>query len=356
MDFISRGKGTLVSFTRRSVRAVGIVAALGAAIATMAVDTAAEAAPLAQLQVGFVSSNITDTGSTGCTASQGPSAPSPVVLVANAPVTKRSFTASGTVAKTSPADPTDTTSVSAPITGTARLTSAAGYPKTLDVTYAGSAKSTNGVGHATSGCNAGAESIFGVEGTVTLPRAGRVTATASVAGSGALQLGIISPDGVGPFGGANMIMLSRPNSTASSTTFLPAGTYMIVGAGGVELPAANTARTVTSSGSFHMTFTPGGSRVSGPAGAARNFVALGAGRACVKHALISHVTGPRFAKQIRSVSVFGNGKLLKRVVAPKAGAVITSPMPDAKAENVRAVVVLKNGRRLIETASYLQCS
>jgi hypothetical protein len=128
-------------------------------------------------------------------------------------------------------------------------------------------------------------------------------------------------------------------------------------AGGAELPRGNTTRMVPGSGAIHLAFTQGGSRLSGSSGSARSYVTLGAVRNCAAHTLVSHVTANKAsASRTRSVSIMGNRRLLKRVKAPKAGATLTATMPNGKAENLKAVVLPRSGKKLSATADYLNSS
>lgn len=329
---------------------IGGVTAVGVLVVTSgSMASAVTPSPFAS-ESPTVSQSLSSSGS-NCTKSLSSTAPTVGPLNSNAGPLVVASTTAGTVTNGNVSG--DVSQVSVSDTASLKETSTGALPVGFHLKFSGHGTVNPAAGHSPSGCGAGGQALVEYETTVTLTKPELLTVSSHLTGSGAVIAAFVQPSN----GSAVEIVGVNSGYSGSAAAFEPAGTYMLEVEAGTIIPSSTTATSKSAAGAIDMTFTPGGSRIAGPTGAAKGFVTLGAARACAAHTLVSHVTSNRGnASQIASASIFGNGKLLKRVTAPHVGSAITAHMPDGVAEKVKAVVALKNGQRLTETASYLQCS
>ena len=338
----------LRSLTR--VSAVIVTGALVASSATVSASAVTMTAQAPQLSVG---GGLTDSGGACSPSDSSPASPAPATLTPGAAATTQSFPERGTVADTSVSG--DVSSVAVSNTVTARYTQTGGYPTALAATFHGQGSVSPAAAHTPSGCAAGGNSNFQIQGAIDLPRPGLVTMTAHAEGAGSSFAFLDSPSSNND--AVIAAVAGVPGSKATASAFLPAGVYPVWIQGGTNLNNSTTASSVTSSGGATIAFTPGGSRLSGPSGTAGHYVTLGSARNCTAHTLTSRVTtNATDASRIGSIDEYGNGTRLLGMTHPGAGRNLTVTLPDDKTESIRLLVVLRNGHSYPLSASYLRCA
>jgi hypothetical protein len=143
---------------------------------------------------------------------------------------------------------------------------------------------------------------------------------------------------------------------------LAAGTYSGVlhgSAASYATSAADHAGTTT----VHGSFTEAGASTRGAAGKGLKYATLAGARSCADHSVAASVTDRRHrARHIKTISVLVNGQRVQKVGSPRRGAVLTIPVSDDVAADVRVEVTLRpsvKGRRgkvLTTSAAYEACA
>lgn len=299
-----------------------------------------------------------DADGSGCTEDPAPATPSQVVPLAEngAPVTlsvQSSGTGHGTV-------PTDRVAGSASATVTGQVTSAAGLPRSFDMSVTGQA--TMSSQQPTSVCvpRVYAGGQIGVGVTLVQPMW--------------LHLQMASDDHI--YNEVSFYRVDDGDYHLEFTSYrvrnerayrylLPAGKYAGYFGGQVQLEDARPA-SVSASGTVHGTFALPGSLTAPAAGKGRAYVTLPPAASCVSHGLDPVVTAKgKRAQKIKQLELFLDDVRVVRLKHPKKGKAVHLPVVPGAAVALRAEVTLvpkakgkakgKKPRTVTATASYEAC-
>ncbi|GAA3649956.1 hypothetical protein GCM10022237_07120 [Nocardioides ginsengisoli] len=272
-------------------------------------------------------------------------------LVENGPAVTTSTEVSGSI--TARTDDTDTVRASARIGTRTTLTSAAGVPKALTVTYSGSIEATST--KATSVCKVIAHARASTHVPFTLAKPMWVTLTQTRKGPAYAEI-FLSTDGEQLYQEQYGTGL---DGTVTATYYLPAGDYSVSVDVAAQKGGWKGFPRAAVSGSSSVTFAPVGARASGPAGNGTPYVALPGARSCATHgATATLTTSAKRLGKTRSIEVLIDGRraALLKGKALTRGRAVPLRIADDKAASVTATVTLRNGARRTVAARYLACS
>lgn len=346
-------KGTLMAFSHTWLRISGATAAGVLVLSTAATASATTPTPPISSPTVQFQHQVNTSGN--CAADDTTNEPTAPTVTPNGSAAVVHAATTGTVTNNAVAGDVSTVSVSTATTY--KLRASAANPTSITANLTGTGRVVNATGHSPSACPISSSSITSLLVPLTLSRGELVTINAHSLGGGYTVAQVASLPTAGRGNAGVIAGADAPGATGTTTAFLPAGTYEAIIGNALFVNTSGASTSSSGSSSVTITFTPGGSRTSGPSGNAGRFVRLGGARSCASHTLASHVTFTRkYARQIKTVTVLANGRQVKRVVRPAAGRSLTVKLPDTQNENVRFKVVLRNGKRLAEVASYLRCS
>ncbi len=271
-------------------------------------------------------------------------------LVENGPVVTSNVEVSGSI--TAKADDADTIFASARLAARTTLTSTAGLPASLTMTYAGSIEARATKDTQTCKVIGHARAHTDVPFTLTSPM--WVTLAQTRKGPAYSEI-YLSTDGETVYQEEYGTGL---DGSSGSTYYLPPGDYTV----SVDVAAQKGGRTgfprTSVSGSASVTFTTPGARQSGPTGTGSTYVALPDARTCATHSATATLTTSKRLHKVRSVKLDVDGRSAARFKGKSLtrGRAITLPLPDDRAAVITATATLKKGKRRTVTARYLACS
>lgn len=338
------------------------MAASGLALATLAIASPAQAAPVFT-DAGTLLNPFGFTFSSGANCTSVPVNDSglDVPVLENGPTATATASSSATYGNT--ATPSDTGTWSSQATATGKVTSVGGNPGTLDFSTASTYALTNALGTSPA-CTRGGYAGIDLDFAFTVTQAGFMHLTFKNTGPQSYgEVYIESPNvpGISDNPYFDHYGYGRTFNT-TSTIYLPAGTYSGYFEGESYVRQVYSA-SGSSSTSVHAQFTVAGSQTAAATGKGKKYVTLPTARSCATHSINASVTGKKKrADQVKQVNIFVNDAKVKKIKTPDKGDAITIAVADDTAADVRAEVKLfprKKGHpgKVVEvSASYEACS
>ncbi len=303
-------------------------------------------------QAKFVAPTQSPSNSTGCSLGTAVNnSPADISLTPGAATS--TMVASGSVTATNNDLPSDTNTVSASLTGRARLLGTTAAPTGVRFDYKGTG--TVAPSGSTSFCSPGFQRVTAVTAQFTVTANTHVSAYAETHGVGLTEVII------GQEGGNQLTQLAVGNTPASqrSSFFLRPGNYEVLIYGIVTVSGTKHS-SPTGWGQATVDFAPAGSRTSSMGKSP--YLTLPSSRDCAAHNLTATVTGKKsLAKSIQKVDFIVNGKRLRTVKHPHKGAKLTLGLGAYDGQSLRVgaqATVRKKGRtKVVTTVSlYYQCA
>jgi hypothetical protein len=344
----------------RSLTATALAAVTAAAL--LLGPTAAHAAPVFDdPNTRIAAVTLTNGGGNGgCTDSdEVQTSLDGVPVRENGPATTISGSASGTVTAPAP-DQGDVLRSASAFSATASVSSANGSVKSIDLSGQGAQTVTST--RPTSACTVLLLLATRLDAAFTVSQPGFLTVDATSRGvqEGGFEIRSSDQGGLDYASSFGAGLADR----RQVKIYLPVGHYSAVAEFGLDADPASRPLTRSGSTSIHATFTTPGSLTQPAVGKGNAYVTLPTTRSCGAHSLSTTLTAtPRRAKKVKSVTFLLDGRPVSAVRAPAAGQAMAVPVPDDRAAELTAVVVLhpRKHRRLHKktfsvTAGYEACT
>jgi hypothetical protein len=345
-----------LSLTARRARTLALAGALAAGGLLLAPAPSEAGAVLGLTQLG---GDVNFNYNSGTCTETGPGDASVVSTFAanGVPVTK-SVASTATITNTGNA--ADVTHMSASSKQTVTATSAGGQVNHVHIATSAAASVSTAV--ASTGCDAYVQADGITEFQFNLPADTLVT----VSGRAHRMIGIFEAGNLmGPstLSDVQAVVSYNIGGASSATGLLRAGTgYIAISQSELEVDAADTASTVSSSGdvAFDVTFSTPGVASSTQFGSGGKYVALAGGRSCPSGNVDLTWTkkaGTGKHRAVTKATVLVNGHKVATVKKPKKKQVthLSGISPEAGAR-VQVVLKVKGKGELYTDRSYLQCS
>jgi hypothetical protein len=270
----------------------------------------------------------------------------------NGAPTSSTVSQSGTL--TNSGDPADQMTFASSATVAGKVASAAGNPKSIELT--GSGNFSVATSQPVSACRLEARSQAHLDFTFSVAQAGFLTFDVA-----STRFGFVEVD-LNHAGGEELLELEdfHGRVEGSLTLFLAPGAYDGFIEGGVESPSASVPGSGAATFSGRGTFVLAGSQSAKPTGKGKRYVGFPGARSCATDTVGMSVKKGN-ASKIKSILFKVNGKTVKKVKKPKPGASVALPVPEQLAADVLARVTLKptkkgaKAKTLEGRASYVAC-